>query len=250
MQQRPQCLTDGKFLVKFYILHPADKLSALTDQRYWLQYHELISTDSLAPDFHLVQPSEFSHQLASKRNLVAYTEWINLLDPSNILHGPFDFAITNGRQTRDRISLIDWQLLISCSSKYDNDPPTISRQKSYFSSLSWNQPIITLFSNTTNSTTAILTSGISPHYTAIGFHSSTEEISMWTRFDTNVTNFQSPSPTGPKWNHITRRTTVNLNSNSIIEDIHLTPVLSASFLQRHLPSGVSAIKTTFYYIKD
>jgi hypothetical protein len=35
----PSCLQDGRFLVEFYICHPADSQYNAVNQRFWLQYH-------------------------------------------------------------------------------------------------------------------------------------------------------------------------------------------------------------------
>ena len=83
-----------------------------------------MSSNTLSLDTHLVQPTEFSHEIATKRNLVPYYEWISIFDSSIFIHGPFDFALRNNRQTRDRISAVDWDMLISNKSQYDNDPPS------------------------------------------------------------------------------------------------------------------------------
>ena len=35
----PDCLTDGRFLVDFFILHPDDCRYNAVNQRYWMEYH-------------------------------------------------------------------------------------------------------------------------------------------------------------------------------------------------------------------
>ena len=145
MKLRPSCLQDGSFLCYFYLLHTFDDSADLTEKRYWLQYHEILDSKHLSTEYHMVQPTEFSRELAHKRNLVPYHMWISIFDPDTFIHGPFDFAMRNGRQTRDRISNVDWDILISNKSKYDNDPPAstiTASQKSYYSQLSWNEHYI------------------------------------------------------------------------------------------------------------
>ena len=39
MAVHPDCLSDGKFLVDFYILHPDDSNFNAPNQHYWLEYH-------------------------------------------------------------------------------------------------------------------------------------------------------------------------------------------------------------------
>ena len=53
------CLSDGRFLVDFYILHPEDKAYNATNQRYWLEYHkkETILLAEHATTYHLLRPS-------------------------------------------------------------------------------------------------------------------------------------------------------------------------------------------------
>ena len=136
MKLRPSCLQDGSFLCDFYVLHTFDDTADLTEKRYWLEYHEILDSKHLSSEYHMVQPTEFSRELAYKRNLVPYHLWISIFDPETYIHGPFNFAMRNGRQTRDRISKIDWDILISNKTKYSNDPPATSIHLSQVISLS------------------------------------------------------------------------------------------------------------------
>jgi hypothetical protein len=127
----PQYLTDGRFLVDFYILHPEDKSYNAPNQRYWLEYHtELTSTYSdHTPSYHLIRPTRTSESYASAHGLRPYRRWVYLQHEDVYLHGPFDFAtLPNGRQSRDRIAVADWQVLHSLQHLFANEPPRYDLQ--------------------------------------------------------------------------------------------------------------------------
>ncbi len=99
----PASLQDGRFLVEFYVLHPADIRYNATNQRYWLQYsvHNGISNGQL--DAHLLTPSDSSEERAAKHNLHPIRAWVNLTHGDTYIHGPFDFATIRGRKSRDHV---------------------------------------------------------------------------------------------------------------------------------------------------
>lgn len=47
---------------------------------------------------------------------------------NTFIHGPFNFAVINGRQTRDRIDSQDWTQLKVAQSKYDDAPPDLDKR--------------------------------------------------------------------------------------------------------------------------
>ena len=59
----------------------------------------------------------------ARRLLQAYQEWINIHDSEVYLHGPFNFAHNQGRQTKDRISESDWRTMYSIQCNIDNHLP-------------------------------------------------------------------------------------------------------------------------------
>ena len=138
-EKYPQCLQTGKFIVNFLIEHPKDTTKSFENKRYWTEYHESSSFKQLGTKYHLIQPSETSQIIAKQQNLVPYREWINLSDPSILIHGPFNFATLNNRKTRDRVSTTNWEILRSSSKLYDDSPPHLS--KLIQSNVYWNQPI-------------------------------------------------------------------------------------------------------------
>jgi hypothetical protein len=123
MQLYPNCLQDGKFIVNFYIQHHNDDKLHITDRRFWLEYHQAEHSKTLSLNYHIIQPSEVSAQIASSRNLVPYREWVQLNPSDILLHGPFNFATKNNRKTRDRISQTDWDILTSQHNRYQNEAP-------------------------------------------------------------------------------------------------------------------------------
>jgi hypothetical protein len=97
------CLQDGRFLVKFYMAHPAEACYNAINQQFWLQYR-----DCNAPTFgtmgaHLITPSNTLADRAACNHLVTVRCWVNLTHGDTYIHGPFDFAVIHGRKTRDCI---------------------------------------------------------------------------------------------------------------------------------------------------
>ena len=45
LQVHPTTLQDGCVLADFYICHPSDKQYSVTNQRYWLHYHPVLSDE-------------------------------------------------------------------------------------------------------------------------------------------------------------------------------------------------------------
>jgi hypothetical protein len=129
LQKNPACIQNGKFLVEFFIEHHRDSALDVRDRRFWLEHHRSNSHKTLSTSYHVIQPSQCSEKIAIDKNLVSYREWIQLTDPAILIHGPFDFATTHNRKTRDRISANDWRHLIECSSKFDNETPKFFRQQ-------------------------------------------------------------------------------------------------------------------------
>ncbi len=88
----PASLQDHRFLVEFYVLHPADVQYNAINQLYWLQYsmHNGISNGQL--DAHLLTPSDSSEEQAEKHKLRPICAWVNLTHGDTYIHGPFDFA--------------------------------------------------------------------------------------------------------------------------------------------------------------
>ena len=87
----------GKFLVDFYISHPADWRYNAVNQRFWLQYFK--ESEVLHPDqeskTHLVRPLALSASYALWQHLVPAKKYVHLLHEDVFIHGPFDFATVN-----------------------------------------------------------------------------------------------------------------------------------------------------------
>jgi hypothetical protein len=101
----PSCMQTGKFLVDFYISHPADWRFNAVNQRFWLQYFREL--DVLHPDqaseTHLIRPLPPSAAHAICHHLVPAQKYVHLLHEDTFIHGPFDFAKVNNCKTRDQI---------------------------------------------------------------------------------------------------------------------------------------------------
>jgi hypothetical protein len=83
---------------------------------------------SISVDYHILQPSQYSEGTSSSMGLTPYREWIQVDDPSVVLHGPFNFATLNNRKTRDRVAEQDWLVLKERQALYHNQAPTITQR--------------------------------------------------------------------------------------------------------------------------
>jgi hypothetical protein len=127
IRQHPSCLQDGRFLVEFCIDHHRDKNIDICSRRYWLEYHKSNAHKTLSANYHILQPSQYSFEIAKSKQLVPYREWINLDDILGVsLHGPFDFVTRNNRKTKDRIAAVDWLALADQSAHHQNQAPKVS----------------------------------------------------------------------------------------------------------------------------
>jgi hypothetical protein len=139
MLKSPSCLQDGKFIMNFLIQHPKDSDIPVQYQRFWIEYHKVLSPKKLHTQYHIIQPSDISSKIATKQDLTPYREWINIKDDSIIIHGPFNFATINNRKTRDRVSIREWEILIQSHNKYDNDSPILKDVP--IQTVHWNETI-------------------------------------------------------------------------------------------------------------
>ena len=127
MRLNPQSITNGRFLVNFLIAHPHDSSYTLTQQRYWPHYHNIsIPMDEHSSKIKFIRPGPEASEFATKNNLTPVRFWVQLNDPSVLIHGPFEFAVSNGRKTIDKIAAKDWEVLIANAKKYDDFAPSLS----------------------------------------------------------------------------------------------------------------------------
>jgi hypothetical protein len=116
----PSCLQDGRFLVKFYICHPADSQYNAVNQCFWLQYHmdSKLQSPLSTMETHFIRPSATSVDSAPHHKLSAFQKWVNLTHHDTFIHSPFD-----SRNTRDRVSQTDWNVLKSHCNMFHNQLP-------------------------------------------------------------------------------------------------------------------------------
>jgi hypothetical protein len=90
----PLCTQDGRFLFEFYICHPSDWRYNAINQRYWLQYHNLLDIQSphTASETHMIRQSNSSASYATRHKLVPFCKWLNISHLDTYIHGPFEFA--------------------------------------------------------------------------------------------------------------------------------------------------------------
>ena len=129
VSQHPSCLQDGRFLVDFYLCHPADKLYNCSNQRYWLEYHPTGTAANPLRDrtTHLIRPSAESPRYATAEGLVPFRQWVRLTNSSTFICGPFDFTTLDGRQTRDRVSITQWTVLHKFTHLFANSVPSLDQ---------------------------------------------------------------------------------------------------------------------------
>eukprot|EP00959_Pyramimonas_sp_CCMP1952_P186323 3896308-Pyramimonas_sp.AAC.1 len=72
-------------------------------------------------------------------------------------------------------------------------------------------------------------------------------LSVHTRVDTGArTNVQSPK-NGPEWDHVVRRVTMDLDDNTIIQNIKIQDQLIGYNYNAPLPNGVTNVRTRLYW---
>jgi hypothetical protein len=119
----PSCLQDGRFLVQFYMAHPADAHNNAINQQFWLQYCDCNAPTFGTMDAHLITPSDTSVDRAARNHLVTVQSWVNLTHGNTYLHGPFDFAVVRGCKTCDPIGQDSWDALASKTLMFTNQIP-------------------------------------------------------------------------------------------------------------------------------
>jgi hypothetical protein len=100
----PSCLQDGQFLFDFYMVPPSDIRYNAINQRFWLQYRASSPAVFGTMDAHLIAPSDTSEDCAARHQLVPNRTWVNLTHSDTYLHGPFNFEVVKGHNTRDRVT--------------------------------------------------------------------------------------------------------------------------------------------------
>ena len=129
MEINSQALTNGKFLINFLVRHQNDSKYRATQQRYWPHYHDKnIPMEERSSNIRFIRPAPEVAAFAEHNNLTPVRFWVQLNNPSIFIHGPFDFAVVNGRKTIDKIIEKDWLVLESNSNKYSDDAPSLARQ--------------------------------------------------------------------------------------------------------------------------
>jgi hypothetical protein len=119
----PSALQDGRFLVEFYVSHPANVRYNATNQRFWLQYCPRNGVSHGHLNAHLIAPSDTSEEQATRHHLLPIHCWANLTHADTYIHGPFDFATVNGCKTRDRVDMEAWNALAANSLMFCNATP-------------------------------------------------------------------------------------------------------------------------------
>ena len=127
IRAHPSALQDGRFLVDFFTCHPADKRYNAINQRYWLEYHPSLEVADPHRNrcAHLIRPSAESASYADAEGLKPFRQWVRLTNADTYITGPFDFAIVNGRKSRDRIGAEHWKKLGEHNHLFVNETPCL-----------------------------------------------------------------------------------------------------------------------------
>jgi hypothetical protein len=104
----PSALQDGRFLVKFYVVHPSDVWYNATNQQYWLQYSERNGISNRQLDAHLITPSHTLEDHATQHSLHPVHCWVNLTHGGTYIHSLFEFATIRCRKTCNHADQQSW----------------------------------------------------------------------------------------------------------------------------------------------
>ena len=126
LAEHPQALSDGRILVDFYVRHPSDIKFNARNQRYWKEYHARDGRFVVHDNYHLIKPTPNVSAYAEQKDVTPFSQWVYIHHHDIYLHGPFNFAIINGRQSNDRIGQEQWEILSKLSNQYQNDPPLMN----------------------------------------------------------------------------------------------------------------------------
>ncbi len=125
MSSYPLCLTNGRYLVNFYICHPADSCCNAINQHYWLHCHH--ANDMNQPmsltESHLLRPSNNSKSYGCCHNLLPYRSYINITHTNTHISGLFDFATIHRRKSRDRVCQAQWDTMKLYCNMFNNPIP-------------------------------------------------------------------------------------------------------------------------------
>lgn len=97
------------------------ELPTSIDPDFNVKFNEALHGEYLRSNLkleHLHNKPNLQHRII---NLVK--KYWPIFDPHLYIHGPFNFAVSRGTRTRDRIGVEDWQVLRNAHSMYANDPP-------------------------------------------------------------------------------------------------------------------------------
>ena len=73
----------------------------------------------------MVRPTNQSEAYAKSEGLTPFSQWVRLTNADTFIAGPFNFAIVNGRKTKDRISAQQWKSLTKYKHLFTNETPCV-----------------------------------------------------------------------------------------------------------------------------
>jgi hypothetical protein len=111
-----------------FIKHHGDKHLDICNCRYWSEYHQTNLQKFQSTDYHILQPSQYSEDMAKSMGLVSYREWMQIDGWSVTIHEPFNFGTLNNRKRRDQVSKTDWMVLQDRETLYHNPAPKLTQR--------------------------------------------------------------------------------------------------------------------------
>ena len=96
-------------------------------QRFWLEYHPALEVADPHRNrtTHLIRPSPQSESYAEAEGLRPFRQWVRLTNADTFISGPFEFAVINGRKSKDRVSEKHWKTLGKFSHLFANEIPSL-----------------------------------------------------------------------------------------------------------------------------
>ena len=74
---------------------------------------------------HMIRPSAQSESYAAAEGLRPFRQWVRLTNADTFISGPFEFAVINGRKSRDRVGGERWKILAKFSHLFANEIPSL-----------------------------------------------------------------------------------------------------------------------------
>ena len=128
VRAHPAALQEGQFLVDIYTCHPADERYNAVNQRFWLKYHPTLEVANPYRNHctHIIRPPAQLASYAVAEGLWPFSQWVQLTNADTFSVGSFYFAVTNGHKAKDRVFLVEWNILHQFKHLFNNEAPCLN----------------------------------------------------------------------------------------------------------------------------